>query len=68
MSLILNNPTYVAEFLIWNTLIPSRPKLPYDIDDYDDNENEENDDDDDDNEDDDLSLVLVKSEETDYTC
>jgi hypothetical protein len=68
MSLILYNPTNFAEFPIWNTLIPSRPKLPDDINDYDDNENEDDDDDDDDNEDDDVSLVLVESEETNYTC
>ena len=36
MSLIPNN-------IIWNTLIPSRPELPDDINDFDDNENEEDD-------------------------
>jgi hypothetical protein len=41
MSLIPNNPTDGAESLIWNTLIPSRPELPDDIDDSNDNENEE---------------------------
>ena len=45
---------------IWNTLIPSRPELPYDIHDSDDN--------DDDDEDDDLSPVPIESEEADYTC
>ena len=72
LSLIPNNPTCVAESLVWNTLSPSRSKLPDDIDDSDDNENEEQDDDDDDdedgNDDDDLSLVLVESEEVDYVC
>ena len=66
-----NNSIDVMESLIRNTLISSRPKLPDDIDDSNDNENEEgddNDDDDDDDEDDDLSLVLVESEEADYTC
>ena len=65
MSLILNNPTNVPESLIWNTLIPSCPKFPNDIDDSDDNQNEE---DDDDNDDDDLSPVPVESEEANYTC
>ena len=46
--------------LIWNTLVPSHPQFPNDIDNFDDNENE-----DDDN---DLSPMLVKSEEADYTC
>ena len=45
--------------------------MPYDINDLDDNENgkdgDDNDDDGDD-EDDDLSPVLIKSEEADYTC
>ena len=59
-SLIPNNPVDVMEYLIWNTLISSQPKLPNDIDDFDDNENEEDDDD--------LSPVLVESEEADYTC
>ena len=44
---------------VWNTLIPSRPKLPDDIDNSDDNENEK---------DDDLSPMLVESEKLDYTC
>lgn len=63
-SLIPNNITIVLESLIWNTLIPSRPKLTDDIDNSDDNEIE----DDDDDEDDDLSQVPVEREETDYTC
>ena len=41
--------------------------MPYDIVDSNDNENEEGDGDDND-EDDDLSPVLVKSEEANYTC
>ena len=52
-------------------MIPSRPKLPDDIDDSGDNENEEDDNDDDNedgDEDDDLSPVLVESEEAYYTC
>ena len=65
ISLIPNNPAIIAESSIWNTLIPSRPELPNDIDDSDDNENE---DDDEEEEDDDLSPMLVKSEEDDYTC
>ncbi len=69
MSLIPNKPTYVTESPVWSTLIPSRPELPYYIDDFDDNENEEDDDDnDDDDEDDDLSPVPIESEEADYTC
>ena len=44
MSLISNNTANVAETLIWNTLIPSRPELPNNIVDSDDNENEEDDD------------------------
>ena len=60
MSLILNNPTDVSKSPIWNTLIPSCPELSYDIDDSDDNEDEEDDDD--------LSPMLVKSEEANYTC
>ena len=71
MSLIPNNLAEVAKSLIWSTLIPSRPKLPDDIDDYGDNENEEDDNDDDNedgDEDDDLSPVLVESEEAYYTC
>jgi hypothetical protein len=73
-SLIPNTPADVAESLIWNTLIPSRPELPYDIDDSNDNENEEEEEEeeeediDNDDEDVDLSLVLVEGEETDYTC
>ena len=59
MSIIFNNPTNVAKSPIWNTLIPSHPKLPDDIDDSDANENEE---------DDDLSPMLIESEETNYTC
>ena len=59
MSLTLNNPTDVLESPVWNTLIPSRPKLPDDIDNSDDNENEK---------DDDLSPMLVESEKLDYTC
>ena len=43
MISILNNPTDVTESPIWNTLIPSRLELPYDIDDFDDHENEEDD-------------------------
>ena len=62
MSLILYNPGNVAESPIWNTLIPPRPKLPYDIHNTNDNENEEDD------EDDNLSPMPIKSEETDYTC
>ena len=57
MSLIPNNPTYVAEALIWNTLIPAHPKLLDDIDDYDDNEKEEEE-----------SPLPVESEEANYTC
>ena len=56
---------------MWNTLIPSYLEMPYDINDLDDNENGKDDDDnddDDDDEDDDLSPVLIKSEEADYTC
>ena len=69
MSLIPNNPTNVAESLIWNTLISSHPELPNEIDTSDHNENEEDDDDNDnDDENDDLSLVLVESEESEYTC
>ena len=49
---------------IWNTLIPSCPKLPNNIDDSDDNEEEEEEED----EDDDLSPVPVESEEADYKC
>jgi hypothetical protein len=71
MSLIPNNPTNVTAPPIWNTLIPSRPELPNDIDNYDDNENEEDDegeeDNNDDDKDDDLSPLLVKSEEANYT-
>ena len=69
MSLILDNPADVAESPIWNTLIPSHLELPDDIDDSNDNENEEDDDDNNDNDDkdDDLSLVLVESEEANYT-
>jgi hypothetical protein len=67
MSLIPNNPTYVTKSSIWNTLIPCRLELLDDIGDSNDNEIEE-DDDDDDNDDDDLSLVPIKSEETNYTC
>ena len=55
MSLIPNNLVDVMESLIWNTLIPSHPKLPHDID----NSNDE---------DDDLSPLLAESEEVDYTC
>jgi hypothetical protein len=62
MRLIFNNLADVAKSPIWNTLIPSHPKLLDDINDSDDNENEEDD------EDDDLSSMLVESEETDYTC
>ena len=62
MGLILNNPVEFTESSIWNSLIPSRPELPHDINDYDDNENEDNDD-----EEEDLSPMLVESEETDYT-
>jgi hypothetical protein len=54
MSLIPNNPTYVAKSLIWNTLSPSHHELPHHIDDYGDD-------------DDDLSPMSVESEETDYT-
>jgi hypothetical protein len=83
MSLIPNNPSNVVESPIWNTLIPSRPELPDDIEDSNDNENEEDEDDDDDDDeeedddddeedddidDDDLSSMLVKSEEADYMC
>ena len=54
---------------IWNTLIPSCPKLPDDIDDSNDNDNDEDDDDNYNNdEDDDLSPMPIKSEEADYTC
>jgi hypothetical protein len=70
MSLVPNNPIEYAESPIWNTLIPSRLKLPDDIDDYEDNENEDDDDDDDnddDDDDDDLSTMPVESEEADYT-
>ena len=67
MSLIPNNPTNVTKSPIQDTLIPSRPEVPYDIVDSNDNENEEGDGDDND-EDDDLSPVLVKSEEANYTC
>ena len=45
MSLSPNNLVDVAKSSIWNTLIPSCPKLPDDIVDSDDNENEEDDDD-----------------------
>jgi hypothetical protein len=76
MNLIPNNPIDIAEFPVWNTLIPSGHELPDDIDVSDDNENEEDDDDDeeeeeeegdgDDNddvdEDDDLSPVPAESE------
>ena len=58
MSLIPKNPTDLVESLIWNTLIPSRPKLPDDID---------NSDGDDDNDDDDLSPMPVICEEPNYT-
>ena len=69
MSLIPKNLVDVAEFPIWNTLIPSCLELLDDIDDSNDNENEE-DDDDNDNDDEgrDLSPVLVESEGTNYTC
>jgi hypothetical protein len=56
-------PNILADFIkspIWNTLIPSHPKLPNDIDNYDDNKNEEEEDNDDDDEDDDLSPMLVE--------
>jgi hypothetical protein len=73
MSLIPNNPIDVAESPIWNTLIPSHPRLPDDIDDCDDNENDDDDDDEEEEEEEeeekeDLSPVPVKSEETEYTC
>ena len=65
MSLISNNLANVADSLIWNTLIPSCPELPYDIDNSNDSknaehDNDEEDDDDNDNvdENDDLSPVL----------
>ena len=57
MSLIPNNLAYVVESPIWNTLIPSHPKLPYDIDDSHDKYEEEEE-----------SLVTVESEEANYTC
>ena len=69
MSLIPNNPTNFTASLIWNTLIPSRPELPNDIqfDNSHDNENEEDDegeeDNDDDDKGDDLSPMPDKSEE-----
>ena len=52
---------------LWNTLIPSCPVLPNDIDDsdHDDDEEEDNDNDDDD---DDLSSVPFEIEEADYMC
>ena len=56
------------ESSIWNTLIPSCPELPDDIDDSDDNENEDDEEDDDNNNDDDLSPVPVEIEEVDYMC
>ena len=70
MSLIPNNPIDIAEFPVWNTLIPSRHELLDDIDDSHDTENEEDDeeeekdgdDNDNDDEDDDLSPVPVESE------
>ena len=37
MSMIHDNTTYVAIFLIWNTLFPSYLELPDGIDDSDDN-------------------------------
>ena len=59
MSLNPNNLAYFMEFLIWNTLVPSRLKLSDDIDHSNDiNEEEEED----------LSRVPVKSEEANYTC
>ena len=72
-SMIPNNATNFTKSLIWDTWIPSRPKLPNDSHNSDNNENVEDDDDDDDDdndngdEDDDLFLELVKSEEADYT-
>ena len=65
MSQIPNNLVDVVESPVWNTLIPSRPELPDDIDDSNDNENEEEGDEIDD---DDLSLVPIQSEQIDYTC
>ena len=56
MSLVPNKLACVVESPNWNTLIPSCPKLPNNIDDSDDNE------------DDDLSPVPVESEEADYKC
>jgi hypothetical protein len=68
-SLITDNISVVVESSIWNTLIPSHPKLPYDFDNSDDSENEEDDDDNNDNdEDDDLSLVPVEREDANYMC
>ena len=60
MSLIPNILVDVAKSPIWSTLIPSRSKLPDDIDDFDDDEEEE--------EDNCLSPLPVESKETDYTC
>ena len=63
MSMILNNPTDVADSPFWNTLIPSCLELPDDIDDSDEDEEKEDDDDDDD----DPSPVPVESE-ANYIC
>ena len=54
--MIPNNTIDVVESLIWNTLIPSCPKLADDIDDSNDKNEEDNDNDD---EHDDLSPVRV---------
>ena len=42
--LIPNNKADLAKYLIWNTLVPSRPELPDDIEDSDDDEEEEEED------------------------
>ena len=63
-QLIPNNTTIILEFLIWNTLIPSHPKVPDNINISDDNENDEEEEEDDD----DLSPVLVESEEANHMC
>ena len=68
MSLIPHNLACVVESPIWNTLIPSRLKLPNDMDNSDDDENEDDaNDNDDDDEDDDQSPMPIESEEADHT-
>ena len=71
-SSIIDNTSAITKSSIWNTLIPSHPELPYDIDNFDDSENTEEDDDDneddDDDKDDELSLVPVESEEANHMC